>query len=49
MIHQINRIHELAVLNQMAFKKHTVLRMYQRQITEDGTKEALVQCKIIEE
>ena len=49
MIRQINRIHELAALNQMAFKNHTVLRMYQRQLTGDETKEALVQCKVIEE
>ena len=33
----------------MAFKKHTVLRMYQRPLTGDETKEALVQCKTIEE
>lgn len=46
---QIKRIHELAAADQMAFKKHTVLRMYQRQITENDTKEALVHCKIIEE
>ncbi len=37
MMQQTNKIHELAALNQMAFKKHTVLRMYQRQITEDET------------
>jgi hypothetical protein len=35
MIRETNRIHELAALNQMAFKKHTVLQMYQRLITED--------------
>ena len=46
---QINRIRELASANQMAFKKHTVLRMYQRQITGNDTQEALVQGKIIEE
>jgi hypothetical protein len=33
----------------MAFKKHTVLRMYQRRITEEDAKEALNGCKIIEE
>lgn len=46
---RIDRIHELATLNRMAFKKHTVLRMYQRQITEQEAKEALVHSKIIEE
>jgi len=46
---KINTIHELAAVNQLAFKKHTVLRMYQREITENDTKEALVHCKIIEE
>ena len=45
----INTIHELAILGQMAFKKHTVLRMYQRRITEDEVKEALVHSKIVEE
>jgi len=49
MICHVEKIRELPALSQMAFKKHTVLRMYQRQISENDTKEALEKWKTIEE
>ena len=49
MICYVEKIRELAALSQMAFKKHTVLRMHQRQISGNDTKETLEKCKIIEE
>jgi len=46
---QTEKIHELAKRDHLAFKKHTVLRMYQRSIFADKVKEALENCKIIED
>ena len=45
---QVERIHELATKDRLAFKKHTFLRMYQRNISVDEVKRALQDCKMVE-
>lgn len=42
------RIRKLAANDRLAFKSHTALRMRQRRISSDEVKEALQNCKIIE-
>lgn len=42
------RIRKLARDDRIAFKKHTALRMRQREISSEEVKEALQNCKIIE-
>ena len=44
-----NKIRELAKKDKIAFKKHAVLRMYQRKILADEVREALLGGEIIEE
>ena len=43
------RIREFAQRDRIAFKKHTLLRMYQRGIAADDVKAALLACDLIED
>ncbi len=45
----VKEIHDLAEKDRIAFKKHTVLRMRQRNISADEVKESLANGKIIED
>jgi hypothetical protein len=44
----VEKIHELAKEDRIAFKKHTVLRMHQRGITADEVKMILSECELVE-
>lgn len=45
----VDKIRELVSRDKLAFKKHTIFRMYQRDISADEVKQTLQECKIIEE
>ncbi len=44
-----DKVKELATKDKLAFKKHTVLRMSQRNISADAVKQTLQRCEIIED
>ena len=46
---KIEKIHEYATNDRVAFKKHAVLRMHQRKILADDAKKMLESCELIED
>jgi hypothetical protein len=45
----VDKIHQLAGQDRVAFKKHAVIRMHQRGITADEVKAVLQDCALVED